>query len=168
MRTANRVVVGTVLVAVAGWLAGCGGSSSAGTGEPSLVAEGESSPETAVETFLFAAKEANEARAAGQFTVADRAYEKMAAVFGTENGSIRRSYDASEVRDRMIVLSACLRPIQFTIISHPDPDAWQRKVTVVTVDLIRDSGRTTLPFNVLVGRGDRWYIERIDLGEFTC
>jgi hypothetical protein len=109
-----------------------------------------------------------EARLAGEFTVADRAYEKMAAVFGTENGSIRRSYDASEVRDRMIVLSSCLRPAQFTIISHPDPNAWQKKVTVVTVDIVRDAGTSTLPFSVLVGRGDRWYIERIDLGEFTC
>jgi hypothetical protein len=162
------VVVGTVLVAVAGWLTGCGGGTSAGTGGASPVAEGESSPETAVETFLFAAKEGLEARLAGEFTVADRAYEKMAAVFGTENGSIRRSYDASEVRDRMIVLSSCLRPAQFTIISHPDPNAWQKKVTVVTVDIVRDAGTSTLPFSVLVGRGDRWYIERIDLGEFTC
>jgi hypothetical protein len=148
------VVVGTVLVAVAGWLTGCGGGTSAGTGGASPVAEGESSPETAVETFLFAAKEGLEARLAGEFTVADRAYEKMAAVFGTENGSIRRSYDASEVRDRMIVLSSCLRPAQFTIISHPDPNAWQKKVTVVTVDnaAVQRSGGAR---RSLVHRADR-------------
>jgi hypothetical protein len=130
--------------------------------------EGESSPETAVETFLFGAKEANDARGAGEFTVADRAYERMAGVFGTENGSISRSQPAEEVRNRMLVLSACLRPIEFTIVSHSDPDAWQKKQTVVTVNLARDVGGSTLPFTVTLGRGDRWYVERIDLSSFAC
>jgi hypothetical protein len=152
---------------MAGWLIGCSGGGTPAGVSPS-VPEGESSPETAVETFLFSAKEAFEARQAGEFTVADRAYQKMAAVFGTENGSISRSYPASEVRDRMIVLSACLRPVQFTLVSHSDPEAWQRKTTVVTVELVRDVGRSTMPFHLVVGRGDRWFVDRIDLTEFAC
>ena len=165
MRTADRVVVGTALAAVLGWVVGCGGGAT--TGSPTGP-EGETSPETAAETFLFGAKEAYEARRAGQFTVADRAYEKMAGVFGTENGSISRSQPAEEVRNRMLVLAACLRPLEFTIISHPDPDAWQKKQTVVTVELLRDVGQTILPFTVVLGRGDRWFLERIDLSTFAC
>ena len=68
----------------------------------------------------------------------------------------------------MIVLSACLRPLEFTLVSHSDPEAWQRKATVVTVELVRDVGRSILPFNLVLGRGDRWFVDRIELTEFAC
>ncbi len=164
MHKAGRVVVGLVLAAVAG----CGGGTVGGMGSPE-VPEGGSSPETAVENFLSATKEAYEARRAGEFPVADRAYARMAAVFGTEHGSIRRSYSAEEVRSRMIVLSTCLRPARYTIISRPDPNAWRNEETTVTVDLDRPGAEAaSLPFSVVLGRGDRWFIERIDLTDFAC
>jgi hypothetical protein len=155
-------------LALAG-LAGCGGApgaASQGAGAP--VQEGGSSPEQAVEGFLTAAQEGARARAAGEFTEADRAYERMAALFGTEEGSINRSLSAQEVRSRMVFMSACLRPASFRIVSQPDPGAWTAKKTVVTADLTRDTGLSTLPFSVVLGRGDRWFIDRIDLTSFAC
>ncbi len=164
MHKAERLVVGLVLAAVAG----CGGGRAGGSAGAE-VPEGASSPETAVENFLSAAKEAYETRRAGEFPAADRAYARMAAVFGTEHGSIRRSFPGEEVRSRMIVLSTCLRPVQYTIISRPDPDAWRNEATTVTVDLDRpEAGTSSLPFSVVLGRDDRWFIERIDLTDFAC
>lgn len=148
-------------------LAACGG----GGGQTTIdVVTGAASPEGSVESFLSAAREAQVAKATGEFTQADRAYERMASVFGTRDGSILGTYPAREVHDRMVVLAACLRPTTYRIVSQPDPAAWENKQTVVTVELVRDSEPLTLPFRVVLGRGDRWFVEQIqlNLSSFTC
>jgi hypothetical protein len=155
------------MVAILVGLVGCGGGSPARTAAPVV---GAASPEEAVEAFLDAAREAQSAKAAGEHSAAGRAYDKMAGVFGTEQGSISRSYPAQEVRDRMVVLAACLRPTAFRVITQPDPEAWREKKTVVTAELRRDGETLSLPFRCVLGRGDRWYIEQIQLSisSFAC
>lgn len=161
MRTIDRVVVTAALM----WLAsGCSGGRSISP----EIREGAASPEQAVETFLSAATEAQRARAAGEFTAADRAYERMAGVFGTEDGSVYRTLSAEEVRGRMLVLAACIRPTTFRITTQPDPQAWRNKTTVVTVQVNRPQGAVSLPFRLVLGRGDQWYIEQIDVSNLTC
>ncbi len=156
----DRVVVAVVVLS----LIGCGSARA-----PSLsVPEGAASPEQAVETFLNAVRAAQTARAAGEFTDADRAYEQMAAVFGTERGSIHRSFSAEEVRNRMLVLAACLRPSSYRIITAPDPQAFRAKRAQVTVELRRGAQSATLPFRLVYGRGERWFIEQIDVSSFSC
>lgn len=161
MQRAEQVALAAALAG----LVGCGGGSTSIDGPT-----GGSSPEQAVEVFLTAAQEATRSQRAGNMSVADRAYERMAAVFGTEGGSIRRSHPAREVRDRMIVLAGCLRPDQFRIIGSPDPQAWSNKRTTVTVELRRGNQTVNLPFKLVVGRGERWFIEQIDLAasSFVC
>ena len=109
-------------------------------------------------------------KAEGQLTESERAYDQMAAVFGTESGSIRRSFSSSEVQNRMIVLSACFRPVQFRQLSSIDPQAAQRGWTLVSVQLQRrdDTSQIILPFRVVLGKDDRWFIEKIDLTNFAC
>ena len=158
--TATRVVTTVAL----GALIGCAGRS-AGIEGPT----GGSSPEKAVEAFLVASQEAVRAQRAGEVTQADRAYERMAAVFGTESGSISRAYPADEVRSRMIVLSSCLRPDNFRVTSGPDPRALASGRTTVTVELQRGTDTMTIPFRLVRGRDDRWFIEQIDLAStFSC
>ena len=164
VRKADRVVVGIAAAVAAAWLAGCGAAARPSPG----TTEGATSPETAVETFLAAAQDAILSRQAGEFTAADRGYEKMTSVFGTENGSISRAFSAEDVRSRMIVLSACLRPRSYSVTSTPDPQAWENKRTTVSIVLTRDVGDSRLAFSLVLGRGDRWFIERIDLSEFAC
>jgi hypothetical protein len=147
-------------------VAGCGGAGAAP--ERTGIPEGGSSPEQTVETFLEAAREAQTAKAAGEFTRADRAYERMAAVFGTENGSIWRSFSREEVRGRMLVLAACLRPNAYRIVSQPDPGARRSGRTIVTSEVARGDDTVTLPFSLVLGRGERWFIERIDVAAITC
>lgn len=164
MRKADRVAV---LAAVLVGLGGCG----SGGGSSSLtVPVGAATPEEAVETFLSAAKEAQEARAEGEFEVVRLGYERMAAVFGTEDGSISRAYSEQEVRDRMIVLAACLRPVNFRITSQPDFSARDRGETTVTAEIARTPANMSLPFRVVLAKDDRWYIEQIvlSLQTFVC
>ena len=163
MRKVERVVVAAVLLG----LSGCGGSSSSSTMSLGLP-EGAASPEAAVETFLDAVTESQRAKAAGEFTEADEAYERMASVFGTEKGSISRSFSAEEVRNRMLVLAACFRPTAYRIITQPDPRAWQAKQTTVTVELRRGRETLTLPFRVILGKDERWFIEQIEVTNMTC
>ena len=95
--------------------------------------------------------------------------EGPTSVFGTEAGSISRAYSSAEVRNRMIVLSSCLRPDAFQVISPTDSEAWRSGRTTVTVELNRRSERLTLPFVTVLGRGDRWFIEQIDFTtSFSC
>ena len=162
MRKVERVVVAVALLG----LSGCGGSSG-GTMNMDLP-EGAASPEQAVETFLDAVTESQRAKAAGEFTEADEAYERMASVFGTEDGSISRSYSGDEVYNRMLVLAACFRPAGYRIITQPDPRAWQAKGTTVTVEIRRGQELLTLPFRVVLGRDERWFIEQIDVSTITC
>ncbi len=149
-------------------LCGCGGGGGGSSNIP--MTEGASSPEAAVEIFLSSAGEAQQAKLAGDLPRARDGYERMGAVFGTEDGSIFHSYANDEVMDRMIVLAACLRPIAYRIISRPDPDAWRRKETLVTAELSRDGVTLSLPFRTVLGPDDRWFVEQIHLetGSFAC
>lgn len=156
----RRVVI--LGVALAGLVA-CGG----GTSEIE-VPEGAASPDEAVEVFVRAAQEAQRFRAAGELTAADRSYERMAGVFGTRRGSIMRSYSSSHVRDRMIVLAACLRPDNFRKLSQLDPRASTAGETTVTVEIVRGEETSTLAFEVVRGREGRWFVTRIDLTDFKC
>ena len=155
-----------LVAAIAFGLGGCG-SGGANTTPPG-VAEGGLSPEQTVETFLVGATDAMRYRAVGNFTDADRAYERMAAVFGTERGSVHRTMSAEEVRNRMIVLSACLRPASHRIIAESDFASRQSGQASVTVELSRGKDTLTLPFRIVIGPEDRWFIDRIDLSAVTC
>ena len=162
MRRAVRVVMAA---AVALSAAGCGG----GGGTASLeVPEGGVSPEQAGETFLTGATDATRHRAAGAFTDADRDYQRMASVFGTENGSVYRSMSAEEARNRMIVLSACFRPVSYRIIAESDVTSRSAGQTSVTAEVDRGEDTLVLPFSVVSGRGERWFIDRIDMTDVIC
>ncbi len=91
-------------------------------------------------------------------------------MFGTDRGSIAKSYPEQEVMNRMIVLAACLRPTTFRIISQPDFAARSKRQTLVTAEIARAAEILTLPFRVVLASDDRWYIEQIRLSaeSFSC
>lgn len=146
-------------------LVGCSG----GSGAPELP-EGASAAREAVDVFLKSSQTALLSRQSGNLAEADRAYKRMAAVFGTDEGSINRSRSSSDVRSRMIVLAACLRPTSFEIISALDPDAHRLGATTVSVEIVRGEETITLPFSVIRGPQDRWFIEQIQIeaSSFAC
>lgn len=158
----RRILGGAVAV---GWMASaclataCGGRSMGPGPEP----EGATSPEQAVERFLTAATDAQKARRSGQMTLAEQQYDRMALVFGTEDGSILRQEDATVVRDRMIALAGLLDPRAFRV--QPSVDARSREAgrTTITVEVNHRGTVRVVPFIVLRGRDNRWFIERIDM-----
>jgi len=163
----ERVVV--VAAAVLIGLSGCSGGGGGSTDTMDMtLPEGAASPEQAVEVFLDAVTESQRAKAAGEFTEADRAYERMASVFGTDRGSISKSFSAEEVRNRMIVLAACFRPIAYRIVTQPDPGAWESKAATVTAELQRGQEVLTLPFRLVLSSEERWFIEQIDVSTLSC
>jgi hypothetical protein len=149
-------------VAVAAWA--CGGSLPHRL-DPSL--EGANTPEQAVERFLAAAADANRARRAGQLTLAEQHYERMALVFGTEAGSIYRRESARAVRDRMIALAGLLDPQGFRVQPNADPRGMEAGRTTITVELARQGTARVVPFSVVRGRGGRWFVDRIDMRGVT-
>ena len=150
-------------VGVAAIAAACGGRSVG----PHPETEGATSPEQAVERFLGSATEAQKARRSGQMTLAEQSYDRMALVFGTESGSILRDEDRAVVRDRMIALAGLLDPQGFEV--QPNVDARSRDTgrTTIAVNLTYRGTRRVVPFIVIRGRENRWFIERIDLRSIT-
>ena len=120
-----------------------------------------------MERFLGSATEAQKARRSGQMTLAEQHYERMALVFGTERGSILRGEDRAIVRDRMIALAGLLDPQAFRV--QPNVDARSRETgrTTIAVDLTYRGTQRVIPFIVIRGRDNRWFIERIDVSPIT-
>lgn len=146
---------------------GCGG----GGRLPGPEMEGGRSPEDAVERFLSAAADALRARRAGQLTLADQHYRRMAFYFGTEEGSILRYEAARMAEDRMIALAGILDSRAFRV--HPPTGELETapsqsvQRTTVTVEVSQRDGVKLVPFTVIRGRQGRWYIEQIDLRSVT-
>lgn len=161
----DRVVVGAVALS----LIGCGGGRAPASFD---IPEGGSSPEQAIEVLLTAAQQAVQARRAGRVSDADRAYEQMIAVFGTESGSFRRSRSAEYVRNWAISISTCLRPTSFRILTESTPQSRGTGRVTGSFELSRGpAGRletSILPFRAVRGRGDRWFVDLIDLADFSC
>lgn len=152
-----------VWVAAVGLAWACGGSRVG----PEPAGEGGATPEQAVERFLGAARDAQRSRRAGQMTLAEQHYDQMAYVFGTEKGSILRDEGAARVRDRMIALAGLLDPRNYRVQPNIDARAKETGRTTITVELSHQGTVKIVPFTVVRGRGDRWFVERIDMRSLT-
>lgn len=159
----RRILGGAAVVGVAAISAACGGPNLG----PSPEAEGATSPEQAVERFLGSATEAQKARRSGQMTLAEQHYERMALVFGTERGSILRQEDRAVVRDRMIALAGLLDPQGFDVQPNVDARSQEMGRTTIAVQLTYRGTQRIIPFILIRGRENRWFIERIDVRSIT-
>lgn len=138
--------LGTVLALAL--LAGCAGRVAPPPGGPGAIA-----PAVAVERFLQLA--------------ADRDYIQMGWIFGTESGPILRQHPQPEVERRMYAIASVLRHDSFVAgPGSPVPGRMGRAERFVVQ--IHDGGkRYDVPFIVVRGSGDRWYVEQVDLAAVT-
>lgn len=160
--TAVWAVGAVAAAAMLGLAWACGGGA-----VPEPAREGAATPEQAVERFLGAATEAQKARRSGQMTVAQQHYDEMAYVFGTDGGSILRAESRTRVRDRMIALAGLLDPRAYRVQPGIDPRVRETGRTTITVELNHQGTLKVVPFTVVRGRGDRWYVEQIDMRPIT-
>jgi hypothetical protein len=139
--TLARSVLAGALVLLS---AGC-----APTLPPPAAGPGAAVPEAAVEGFLNAA-------AAGDYLL-------MGWLFGTERGPVLRRDPPAAVERRMYALATLLRNERFTLRAGARVPGRVGRAVQFEV-MLRHGGREHgVPFTVVLGPGERWYVERIEL-----
>lgn len=137
------VVLALVLVSLAGTPAAAQRAASGAGGE---------APATTVERFLRHA--------------AQREYAQMGDVFGTAQGPISGRDPANEVERRMFAIAAVLENRGFSI-RDTSPIPGRPEAMTVMVRLDSRAGSADVPFTVVRGPGDRWFVEIVDLERVT-
>ena len=99
--------------------------------------------------------------------VEEKDYSEMGYVFGTEDGPLIRRDPPAEVERRMYTIATILDHTSFSVASErPVPGRTGRAVEV-TVDMTQRGVRYQVPTVAVLGDGNRWYVERIDLEAVT-
>jgi hypothetical protein len=98
----------------------------------------------------------------------DRAeYLEMGWVFGTQNGAIAAEWPASEVERRMYALATVLRHDSY-VIGNPQPVPGRvGRAERFMVTLHRGTEIRDVPFIVVMGPGNRWFVEQVDIEAIT-
>ncbi|HEX5726226.1 MAG TPA: hypothetical protein VFX98_12215 [Longimicrobiaceae bacterium] len=128
-------------------LAACGG----GGPRPSSV-PGGAAPAVTVERFLRLAEQ--------------KEYGEMGYLFGNREGSVMERHPANEVEQRMYAIATVLEHRGFAL-RQPQQIPGRPEAVQVTVQLESRAGSRQVPFTVVRGPADRWYIEIIDLERIT-
>ena len=129
-------------------LAGCGSTSGRAPAEP-----GAANPTTALERFLFLAN-AEE-------------YGQMSWLFGTRDGAFASGIPREEAETRMFLLSCLLRHDRFAIRSERPLPGSGGAALRYDVEISKPGWEGTVPFTVVQGPRDRWFIERVELDVLT-
>ena len=136
------------LLALTVLLAACGSSSGRAPGGP-----GAANPTTALERFLFLAN-AEE-------------YGQMSWLFGTREGAFANGIPREEAETRMFLLSCLLRHDQFAIRSERPLPGSGGEALRYEVELSKPGWEGAVPFTVVQGPGQRWFIEQVGLDVLT-
>ena len=128
----RKILVGLLVLGV--------GCKSAGT-TPGGGATGAESPRAAVETFLNAAR-------AGDL-------QALAAVWGTEKGSVRESLEPAELEKRELIMICHFRTDSYRIIGD---NAGERSERVLLVELRKNTLVRETNFHTVKGPAERWYV----------
>jgi hypothetical protein len=113
------------------------------------VAAAPASPESAVQAFLAAAD--------------SNALNRMAALWGDENGPPTDRRILREREQRMQIMQRVLQHDAIRIVPNPgamEPPAGRR---LVFVEFQRGSSRVTVPFTVVAQRRGGWLVEKFDI-----
>ena len=141
-----RLLTSFVLVVV---LAACGG----GRRTVPSTGPGASAPAAAVERFLR--------------LVAAKQYLEMGQVFGTKDGPIAGRDPASEVERRMYAIAEILQHDSFSIRDEGPIPGSTGGAYRFTVEIARRGQRTPVPFTVVRGPGNLWFVEQVNLEAVT-
>ena len=128
----RKILVGLLVLGV--------GCKSAGT-TPGSATTGAASPRAAVETFLDAAR-------AGDL-------QALAAVWGSEKGSVRESLDPAELEKRELIMICHFKTDSYKIVAD-NPGMRGERVLLVELrkrNLVRETN-----FHTVASSAQRWYV----------
>lgn len=98
---------------------------------------------------------------------AERAYIQMGWVFGTQSGPIIRQYPRPEVEQRMYAIASVLRHDSFVVGPGSPVPGRMGTAERFVVKLYSGASEFDVPFIVVRGPGNRWFVEQVDLEAVT-
>jgi hypothetical protein len=93
---------------------------------------------------------------------ADSNFVQMSQNWGTSRGSAGETGSPSDYQQRMVIIQAYMRGIQYRVLSN-DPVANAANLRTLTVELTRGTCVTTLPFTMARTGSGRWVVYQFDL-----
>ena len=142
-----RLLTSFALVLV---LAACGGR---GTTAGPSAGPGASAPAAAVERFLR--------------LVQAKQYLEMGQVFGNREGPIAARDPAGDVERRMYAIAEILKHDRFSIRDEGPIPGSTGAAYRFSVEIVRGGERRPVPFTVVRGPDNLWFVEQIDLEAVT-
>lgn len=98
---------------------------------------------------------------------ADRDYVQMGWVFGTQNGPILREFPRPEVEQRMYAIASVLRHQSFVVGPGSPVPGRIGSAERFVVKVYEGASEFNVPFIVVRGPGNRWFVEQVDLQAVT-
>jgi hypothetical protein len=93
--------------------------------------------------------------------------DTMAALFGTKEGSVARSWSRKEIDDRMFLLASLLRHSDYSISAEQIVPGRRDVATQYTVSLVLQQGPVQVPFTMVRFGDNQWIIEQIGIERIT-
>lgn len=108
---------------------------------PDRTLTGAATPRAAVDRFLAAARSQD--------------IQALGAMFGNDKGPLRNQADRATVERQLLIQLQCLRHDKATV---SDPSRGEGGQQIFSVDMVQGANKATVPFNVIKGPSDRWYV----------
>ena len=93
--------------------------------------------------------------------------DTMAALFGTRDGSIARTWSQQEIDDRMVLFASVLRHTDYTIASEQLVAGRRDEATQLNVQMVIRSDTVMVPFTLVRTAQQNWLIEQIGIDRVT-
>jgi hypothetical protein len=88
--------------------------------------------------------------------------QAVGAIFGNDKGPLRNQADRATVERQLLIQLQCLRHDKATV---SDPSRGEGGRSVFTVDFTQGTNTASVPFTVVKGPSDRYYVEQFKIVE---
>ncbi|HEX6307897.1 MAG TPA: hypothetical protein VFZ69_06905 [Longimicrobiales bacterium] len=93
--------------------------------------------------------------------------DTMAALFGTREGPVTRSWSKKEVDERMLVIANVLRHSDYTIAGEQLVAGRRDEATQINVQMVISGNTLMVPFTLVRTDAQNWLIENIGIDAVT-
>lgn len=93
--------------------------------------------------------------------------DTMAALFGTRDGPVTRTWSRKEIDDRMVLFVSVLRHTDYTIASEQIVPGRRDEATQLNVRMVIGGDTIEVPFTLVRTNNQNWLIEEIRIDQVT-